>query len=76
MPCYTVTYSDPEATYPAPEQTVTVDLDASDIWNHAASLGVVQKIFDLDQCRLVFSSHWNYNRIGVTQAQIAANLGI
>lgn len=74
MPSYHVTYTDPEASYPAPKQETLVECSKEEIWDKALELGTVQKIFDMDWGGTVFSIHWTHNHLGLTQAQIDKNL--
>ena len=74
MTVYQVTYTDPEATYPAPKQHTLIDCSKDEIWDMALELGTVKKIFDMDRCGVVFSIHWTHNHLGLTDAQVNKNL--
>lgn len=74
MARYEVTYTDPEAVYPAPKQTKILDATRSEIWGKAIELGLVNKIVDLDTVRCVYSIHWSFNYLGLTAAEIQKNL--
>lgn len=72
---YIVTYTDPNATYPAPKQTVEIQCSTTEIWNRATSLGLVHKIYEIGGVGTVYSINWKDNYLGVTTAQVNANLG-
>lgn len=74
MPRYVVTFTDSDATYPAPKQNVTVECSKDEVWTLAMEQGFVQKIYNLDALQTVFSIHWNHNALGLSQAQLNKNL--
>lgn len=75
MTKYIVTYSDPDATFPAPNMEGLVECSKEEIWDKALELGFVKRIFDLDMAGCLYSIHWDHNHLGLTKAQINDNLG-
>jgi hypothetical protein len=71
---YIVTYTDPNAPYPAPKQTTEIAASTRAIWDQALRLGVVHKIYEIGGAGAVFSIHWDHNFLGLTPEQVAKNL--
>lgn len=69
---YLVEYTEPEATFPAPVQTahIVAGTDA-DAWKQATLLGYVKRIYDERRC--VYSHAWDFNFMGLTNAQLKQN---
>jgi hypothetical protein len=71
---FSVTYTDPDAVYPAPKQQAEIVADTNDeAWEKAIALGYVKQINDLDALRVVFSDAWQWNLMGLSAKQVAQN---